>query len=56
MGGLQQWQVLHNTGVEALAHEQPLTVEDALKLPGISERKRRILEIFIPVIRKHRGV
>ncbi|MDR2844700.1 MAG: RecQ family ATP-dependent DNA helicase, partial [Puniceicoccales bacterium] len=34
MGGLQQWQVLHNTGVEALAHEQPLTVEDALKLPG----------------------
>jgi ATP-dependent DNA helicase RecQ len=56
MGNIPQWQVLHNAGIEALAREQPLSIESAMGLPGITERKRKILDAFIALIRKHRGI
>ncbi|MDR2863356.1 MAG: HRDC domain-containing protein, partial [Puniceicoccales bacterium] len=56
MGNIPQWQVLHNAGIEALAREQPLSIESAMGLPGITERKRKMLDAFIALIRKHRGI
>lgn len=55
-GGMQPWLLLHNSALEALAAEQPLTVEAAMGLPGIGERQRKILPQFIAVIRKCRGL
>jgi ATP-dependent DNA helicase RecQ len=55
-GGVPPWIILHNTALEALAEHQPLTVEDALALPGVTERKRRVLQDFVALVRRHRGL
>ena len=53
MGGIPPWAVLHNTGIESLAQAQPLTVEEALELPGVSARNAKVLPAFLSIIRRH---
>ncbi|MDR2430061.1 MAG: ATP-dependent DNA helicase [Puniceicoccales bacterium] len=53
-GNTPPYIVLHKAGLEALAQEQPLTIDDALKLPGITTRNLRVLPAFLDIIRRHR--
>jgi superfamily II DNA helicase RecQ len=52
-GGIPQFMVFHNTGIESLAKYRPKTVEEAIGLPGVSEKKREILAEFIETIRRY---
>ncbi|MDR2863693.1 MAG: RecQ family ATP-dependent DNA helicase [Puniceicoccales bacterium] len=52
-GGIPQFMVFHNTGIESLAKYRPKTVEEAIKLPGVSARKREVLEEFLDTIRRY---
>ncbi|MDR1497838.1 MAG: RecQ family ATP-dependent DNA helicase [Puniceicoccales bacterium] len=55
-GGVPPYIVLNNAAMKVLAEAQPLTVEEALALPGLAGRKHRILHDFVALIRRHRGL
>ena len=53
MRGVPLYAVLTNSDLEQLAEHRPLTADEAVKLPGIGERKaKRILPPFLEAIRQ----
>ena len=52
-GNLPQFMVFHNTGIESLAKYRPKTVEEAIGLPGVSDKKREVLAELIETIRRY---
>ncbi|MBR2372816.1 MAG: HRDC domain-containing protein, partial [Lentisphaeria bacterium] len=53
MRGVPLYAVLTNADLEQLSEKRPLTAEEAVKLPGIGERKaKRILPPFLEAIRQ----
>jgi superfamily II DNA helicase RecQ len=52
-GNLPQFMVFHNTGIESLAKYRPKTFEEAIGLPGVSEKKREVLEELLEIVRRY---
>lgn len=55
-GDVKPFQIFANRTLEALASVQPLTVEEAMELPGIGPRRAKtVLKPFLKIIAEHRA-
>ncbi|MDR3228850.1 MAG: HRDC domain-containing protein, partial [Puniceicoccales bacterium] len=52
-GGIPQFYVMHNAGIESLAKYRPKTIEAAIGLPGITTRKSAALPDLLEIVRKY---